>query len=309
MDDSLTTTSFLLSGQIYKMGAEAAEALKETSPPLEGVSPVKLEKPLVILPGWTTRPDKFDHLVAKLTEGGRNGGQAYYLQDGGVYSDPECRHPVEELAPEAKVFVAVYHDELEPPHVTAPQVDRSLQELVRRGFPDKLDVIGYSMGGIAARKYLDNGGENFGRVMLLGTSNHGTKFATLAKKAIERDLNWALSLSGLTAAHLPAMEWMAAEGKNGQDNPQLHELNQNYDRQLNQAESITVVGSDGLMTPSFGWWPMRGGDGLVEAASLELPDTPLKLLPGKGYKHHGNLVHDTDAFAQMRDYFQWTVDG
>lgn len=306
VDDALITSQFLGAGKVYELGFEAAQELAKVSPPLHDVSPVNLERPLLILPGWTTEPSKFDHLVAKLTEDGRNGGKAYFVKDGEVYDDPECSQRVEQLDPQAKIFIAVYHHVLQTPPETAPQIDRSIQELQQRGLTGKLDVIGYSLGGVAARKYLDNGGQDFGKVVLLGTSNHGARLATLAREVIERDLNWALSMSGITVAHLPAMKWMSEEGPEGRDNPDLYELNENWDRQKSQAEEVLIIGSDGIQTPTQGLWPMRGGDGLVARSSLEMPDTPIEVFPGKGYKHHGQLVHDSDVYHEMTEFFGWT---
>lgn len=306
--DMVALSHFVGAGQLYKMGAQAAEKLKAVEPPLTGAPNVRMERPLVIVPGWTTRPDKFDHLVARLTDGGRNGGQAYYVRDGQVYLDKECSVPTETVPPEARVFIAVFHDVLQPPDETAPQIRRSLETIASLTGSQKVDSIGYSLGGLATRVYLDQGGEAMGRVMLLGTPNHGTRFARLGCRIVQRDIQWAMSLANLSAAHLPALEWMGALDPEGEENPQLADLNRRWSEQQSRAEAVLQVGGKDMITPSSGLWPMARGDGLVEVSSLDLPGLETRLLPGEGYKHHGNLPHDRDVYEQMIAFFGWAPD-
>ncbi|MCA9794282.1 MAG: alpha/beta fold hydrolase [Candidatus Eremiobacteraeota bacterium] len=308
VDDMVNVTQVLGAGKLYEMGAAEAARLRAESPPLQDVPNVLLDRPYAIVPGWTTRPEKFDALVARLTAGGRNGGRAYYVKEGKIYLDKECTQVSEQADPQARVFVMVFDDVLSPPDRTAPQLDSDLKAVRRATGQEQLDLLGYSMGGLATRVYLDQYPERVGKVMLLGTGNKGSRLGKLGARLIARDIQWAMRMAGLTAAHLPAMEWMGASNRDGRDNPHLAALNDNWDHQVAQTESLEIVGGKDLPTASSGWWPMAGGDGMVEASSLEMPGVPVKLLPGKGYKHHGNLPNDSDVYREMVDFFGWQPD-
>lgn len=307
VDDMVNLSHLIGAGKLYKYGAQAAERLKEQAPPLQDVPPARMKRPFMLVPGWTTRPSKFDHLIARLTEGGINGGKAYYLKDGQVYDDPDCTValPEDGVPAEARIFIAVYQDVLQTPAQTGPQLDQALATVRRVTGADKVDAQGYSQGGLTARVYLDQGGQDIGKLFLLGAPNQGTRFARLACRLIRRDIQWALNLAGLTVADLPAMEWMAAVGRDGKGNPLLTDLNSRWDEQKQRVEAVYQVGGRDLITPSSGLWPMSRGDGLVESSSLDVGDLAVKLLPGEGYKHHGNLPNDSDVYREMMDFFGW----
>ncbi|MGE0488874.1 MAG: esterase/lipase family protein [Vulcanimicrobiota bacterium] len=308
VDDMVNVSQILGAGKLYEMGAAEAARLKAERPPLQDVGNVLIDRPYVIVPGWTTRPEKFDALVARLTSDGRNGGHAYYVKDGSIFVDKECSQPAAHVDAQARVFVVVFDDVLSPPDRTAPQLDRAFRAVRQATGSERLDLLGYSMGGLATRVYLDEYPERVGKVMLLGTGNKGSRLGKLGARLIARDIQWAMGMAGLTPAHLPAMEWMGASDRDGRDNPHLAALNDHWSHQVAQTESLEIVGGKDLPTASAGWWPMAGGDGMVEASSLEMPGVPVKLLPGKGYKHHGNLPNDSDVYREMVSFFEWRPD-
>ncbi|MGE0487620.1 MAG: esterase/lipase family protein [Vulcanimicrobiota bacterium] len=299
--DTVSSLSHLmLAGKFYADGASAAKQLMQTADPLQDVPLVTIDRPVMIVPGWTTKAEKFDHLVARLTEGGRNGGQAYYVRHGQVFSDKDCTQPTQVEAG-ARVFVVVFDDVLDTPDQSAPQIGEALEVVARATGSDRIDTLGYSLGGLASRVYLEQGGERMGRLMILGTGNHGTRFAELATRLIEKDVSWAMNLAELNAAHLPAMRWMASEA----NNPRLQELNRTWTDQLARTEGVKIVGSDGLWTPSMGRSSFVGGDGMVESNSLAMPGVEVDVLPGKGYKQHGNLPNDSAVYREMAEFFNW----
>lgn len=304
IDTLSSLTHVIYGGALYGQGAEEAGQLLEAGDPLQDVANVAMERPLVIAPGWTTKAEKFDHLVAKLTQGGRNGGQAYYVRDGVFFSDQDLTQRVEHLPQDAKVFVAVYESTVDPPDKTGPQLRTDIEAIQQRLGVDRVDGVGYSLGGLAMRAYLDGGGE-LNHFMILGTSNHGTRFSQMTKRLIEKEMDWATELAEVDPSHLPALMWMSPES----ESPVLEAFNSRWQEQKSRAGRVLIVGSDGLRTPSLGGWPLAGGDGLVEAESLKMPDTEVVVLPGKGFKQHGNLPHDSDVFRTMTDFFGWQPDG
>lgn len=297
LQDARALTQLLIAGKLYQMGAREAAKLAETHPPLYGAPTVTLARPLMIVPGWTTRPEKFSALVEHLTRDGANGGRAYFLRGGQAYQDPACSQRLDSIPADARVFVSVFEDPLQPPDQTAPQLQENLKRIGQG--PASVDLMGYSMGGIAARVALDQGCDAMARVVLLGTPNRGTRFAHLASYVIQRDIGWAMRMAGLSIADLPAMEWMAV------GSPHLEKLNATWDRQQSRADILTL-GADGLITPTDSrFWPMGKGDGLVEARNLRPPSGKVSLVHGEGYKHHGNQPNDTQIFIEMARFFDW----
>lgn len=300
-DDILCTSGILTSGILYKAGVAQARTFMADNPPLRDVAPVSIERPYIMVPGWTTKPDKFDDLVNKLTEGGRNGGHAYYVQNGEFFADGALTQKVEHPPADAKVFVAVFENSHQDPSTTAPQLSKNLTAIRQATGSEKVDIEGYSMGGLCTRQYLDQEGQGVGKVMLLGTPNHGTRFAQLATRVIKRDIKFALKLAGVAPIDLPAMDWLSA----GHDNGHLQQLNSRFEQQKAKAESLVIVGSDALPTPGSTKVPLRQGDGMVAANSLQMPDTNNVLLTGRPTLHHGSLPSDSGVYQQRAEFFGW----
>jgi pimeloyl-ACP methyl ester carboxylesterase len=303
VDDMVNLSQIVAAGQMYRMGAAQAQAWMARHPALQDVPHVRMERPYVMVPGWTTKPEKFDALVTRLTEGGRNGGRPYYVRDGRFFADKALTQPVQTVPPQARVFVQVFHDTLQPPTETAPQLERSVASIQKATGSDKVDVEGYSQGGLATRVYLDRGGRGVGKVLLLGTPNHGTRFSELSKRIIQRDIAWAMNMARLTVADLPDMEWLAAGA-----NPQLADLNSRWEQQRSRAEGLKILGSAELPTPSRGLMPLRQGDGLVEARSLGMPRVEVEVLKGKPTLQHGALPSDSDVYRERAEFFGWTPE-
>lgn len=302
--DALATAQFAGSGYLYKEAAKEAAAQLEKTPALSDAPTVRLEDPFMIAPGWTTRPEKFDALVNHLLKVPENGGRAVYLKEGGAFTDKECTQPTE-VKDTDKVFVAVYDDVLSPPEKTAPQLEQAVK-MIKSVHGEKIDVMGYSLGGLAVRKMLDGQKEKVDQVAFMGTAHQGTRFAALASYVIKRDINFAMNLGGLNATHLPAMSWMMPVNPDDPEaSPKLSELNKNLERQQAQATEMFTVGGAGLATITKPWGGTVGGDGLVQATGLKLGDVPTVALKGRGTKQHGALPNDTDAFVELMKYFHW----
>lgn len=302
--DILAVTQFAGSGIQYKNAGKKAKELNDKYPPLADSPQVKMYDPLVIVPGWGTRPEKFDNLIAHLLSSGENGQRAVYLKDGQAYLDHECTQATR-IASSDKVFVTVFDDPLNAPDVSAPQLEQAVAAVKASGFKH-IDVLGYSMGGLSVRKMLNDTDTKLDQVALLGTANQGTRFAALAEYIIQRDIKWAMSLGGISVADLPAMGWLKTwNPAQPESNPNLDALNKNFEKQKAGATEILSIAAEGLQTLTKSWGGHTGGDGLVPSKSATLPGLPTKYLKGKGNKHHGNLPHDKDVVASLTEYYGW----
>ena len=302
--DAAAVIQFAGSGLLYKNAGKKAKKLNEQFPPLANSPKVKMYDPLIIVPGWSTEPDKFDDLVAHLLSSGENGERAVYMKDGKPYLDGACTQTTQ-LGPSDKVFVTVFDSPLDSPDASAPQVEQAVEAMQAAGFKH-IDVLGYSMGGLSVRKMLNDNDTKVDQVALLGTASQGTRFAALAEYIIHRDIQWAMSLGGIGAADLPAMSWLKTwNPEKPESNPKLDALNKNLDKQLAGANEFLSIASTGLATLTKSWGGHTGGDGLVPSKSATLPGLPTKYLEGKGNKHHGNLPHDKDVVSTLTEYFHW----
>lgn len=285
---------FMVAGVVYLWGKHQAKQLEKKQPPLQDVPNVKLSRPLMLVPGWNTETGKWKHLTEKLLASGLNGSQAYYLKEGAAYADPECLQRLDKLPPDARVLVNVWDSEVSPPHVTALQLEQNSKLLG----DTRCDMIAYSMGGLAARKFLSNGGDGVGKLMLLGSPSQGTRFAQMAGHILKRDMQWAMGFAGLSGADLPAMEWLAA------GSAQLQQLNSQWPSQQAELEATLIVGAKSDLTPSTtGFAGFAKGDGMVETSSLPLTTTPTRVLDGEGFLHHGAMPHDSQVFRELTRFF------
>lgn len=296
--------SLLVGGSLFLRQKDQAQQLEESAPPLTHVPNVALSRPLVICPGWNTEWHKFDFLTHKLMASGQNGPGVVYLNQGRAFQDAECSLPLQQIPKNSKVFVNIWDSRKSPPQVTAPQLRQNLALVHEALGPDKVDVIGYSMGGLATRKYLDDGGADVANFMMLGTPNNGTRFGQMSARVIGRNVEWALKFSGLTPEDAGAMEWLAAGAE------KLEDLNSRWPQQKGRVEKAEVVGGRLLATPATGWIPFKAGDSMVEAGRLTLPEMESVVLDDTGLLNHITLPHDSQVYREMQRFFDWTpVEG
>lgn len=277
---------------------------EETKPPLTDVPNVRLGRPLVICPGWNTERYKFRHLVHKLEASGEN-GHAVYLQRGQAYADCECTKKLElsQIPSNTKIFVCEWDSIKAAPDVTAPQLAENLEAVQHLTGAERVDLVGYSMGGLAGRKYLDNGGDAVGRFLMLGTPNQGTRFGEMVARVVDHDVDWAQKLTGVSGEDREVMRWLAHNGD------ELKELNGRWPQQRARVDQAMAVGSRQEWTPTRKWTQLSRGDSMVEPDALQLDGMPTAVLHGSEYLHHGSLPHDSQVYGEMMKFFGWEPAG
>ena len=303
--EDFTVGARLLSlGQIYLSTEKHRDKKYTENPPLAGSPPVKIQQALVLVPGWKTTRQAFDPLADKLLEGGRNGGKIYFVQKGEFFHDRDCTALVaskELTTSDAKVFEVAFSDVRLPPTEAAKELKVNFEKIKKLTGQDRLDVSAYSMGGLATRCYLDEGGEDIDQLLTLGTPHRGSQFAAWAHHALQRDLRWAISMAGLIPADIPALTWLAPE----KVNPNLQNLNARWPEQKSQVNEVLIVGGVGTPSAQAGWWPVTKGDGLVATDAVAPPGEKSLLLSGQ---HHSHLNNNADVYDTMREFFGWAED-
>lgn len=272
--------------------------------------PARLDRPVIFVPGFNMKPDCFSHLTRKLTENGANGAVTYFVRDGGFYEDFACEKPCQ-VAPgdRARVFVASFHTTGQPPDLTAPQLDADLRAICAATGQTRVDAVGYSMGGLATRVYLDQGGERVGRFAMLCTPNQGSALAKISQWLLEieregRDVKGLLNWKGLRQQDAPALHWLRPTN-GGSPNFHLLDLNRRWPGQLNRVESAVVLGSASHQkTYSTYLWPLKG-DGTVTAGSLQLPGLPRKLFTTPDRGTHAEMPFKPEVYDFLHEFFAW----
>lgn len=289
--------SLLGAGLLFKRSKEKALAAEGAA--LQDVPNVKMSRPLLLCPGWTTDLHRFDTLGNRLLASGQNGSSAVYLNQGKAYKDNECTLPLDQIPKNTKVFVNIWDDRRSAPEVTAPQIKQNMELIQSALGPTTVDLIGFSMGGLASRKYLDDGGEHVGKFATLGTPHQGTRFGQWSNRVLEHGVGWACKPLNLTDKDAPAMQWLAA------GTPNLQELNANWPRQRARVEDSLFLISHNQLTPSTSWRPMVAGDGLVELSHATLPGAPSKILKDSPFLNHETLPSDSKMYREMSSFFGW----
>ncbi|MGE0494627.1 MAG: lipase family alpha/beta hydrolase [Vulcanimicrobiota bacterium] len=273
---------------------------------LEGPA-VRLERPFMLVPGFKTARDRCENLVEHLTADGQNGGRPYYLFEGGCYLDPECTQKLEAIPEDAKVFVTFFDQWNSPPDQSHPQVDRHLNQISDALDTDKVDVMGYSMGGLASRAYLDQGGKRIGKLLQVGTPNHGAGIARVARTAVAlhdegRSVNFLLNLKALHSSDAPALDWLMPDAAG--ENPRLDDLNSRWPQQKAAVEDFAIVGAAHGRGLTELLYP-TSGDGLVEESSLHLEGVEVKLVASPDLSNHSYLLTNPEVFQHAVDFFGW----
>lgn len=264
---------------------------------------VQIDRPFVIVPGYRTKRSAFDDLIERLVGNGLNGGRPYYVRDGSFFSDKDCKKSVE-VPKDAKFFIVVFDSVLEAPDKTVGPLGVCLAAVKKATGYNRLDVDGYSMGGLATRLYLDRGGNDIGKPFLLGVPNRGARLATLAQFVIQNHVKFAMKAHHLTPEHNDALKWLTTDGSTD-GNPLLADLNSRWHQQYARVEAMHSVGSKRRVTLNLSGNGLTWGDGVVDAASVQAPVGTVTMLSGKGHKLHGHLHRDPEVYDQMVAFFGW----
>lgn len=296
---------FAVGGGRYLFSKLSTLAAVAVTGGLQGEDEVTLSRPLLGVVGFMGRLGDTAHLREHLTENGQNGGSTYYLKDQKVYRDDTFQEamPPDWTDANARVFQLVPRDRSQSPEVTAEQLGPALQQIAAITGQPKVDVAAHSLGGLGARIYCTGGGQGIGRLMMVGTPNLGLRAATLAEWAVTEQIGWAMMIGNLGPQALPALQWLRSVSDG---NPQLEDLNSRWGDRKKSLEEVKVVGSGGRLTASADESGWGDGDGLVNSASLALPETPVTVLPGSWSQGHISLMNDRQVFREMSDFFKWT---
>lgn len=289
---------FVTGGLRFKYGKTVAKISQWWSDKLKSAPKVKMEKPVLMVPGFHGKPEQFECLIEQLTRDDSNGGQAIYINKGETFTDPECTVSGKPK-PDTKVFFMVHGHEASPVEV-ADDMALATEHIEKATGERRPDVLAHSMGGLAARIHCDRGNE-VGKLAMVGTPNQGSRAAMLTKAALVNGVGWAMAIAGVGVAAEAALSWMVPT-VNG--NEKLSALNDRWDQQKANTQATVVLGAKDFVTSnSYKNW--GSGDGLIEESSLAVGDVKVQTFAGVGRKHHNYQVNDKDFNKAIREFFDW----
>lgn len=304
--DTLKTSAHFVAGGAAFNAAKFVGELWQGHKGLTDQPKVTLERPVLFVPGFTTPVDPYVPLLEHLTSEANNGGKPYYVRSGIIYSDQLCNHPVTEtVSDDARVFLLIPHTRYDTPPQFAEQLAQDVEAINRFCNSQKSDLVGYSMGGISSRLFLDQGGKGAGKLLMVGTPNQGSRVGSLARWAVKNDVKWAMALANHAPAALGALNWLRSLSEGPQANPNLERLNANWASQAAKVEAVKIIGAEGLPTPGYSTVGWTTGDTAVEKSALGLPGLDVQIVKGGLTKSHETLMSDPDVFAAMSNFLEW----
>lgn len=269
----------------------------------------KLTRPLLLLPGWTTTQQALDPLVGRLTSANSaSQGPVTFVQNGRFFQDASATQPVgDQDAKKSKLFILCYPDRRAGTDQNIEQA-RAATRAITSIHDQKLDLIGYSLGGILARQLLSEAevqDSPYGKVALVGSPNHGTHLAACARRIVERDIDWAMKLGGAKVSDLPALHDMTV------GEPKQVQLDQALPHQLQACKGLINIGVDGVPTLGADLLMHPSGDGLATAQSVRLGQPAVdRLLDPRKSQQPDNLFHPVlmeapAIYAELSEFFGW----
>ena len=277
--------------------------------PIEGAPAVELERPLVMVPGYRSKADCFDSLANTLVQDGKNGGRWYLLEDGAAFDAAEPDQAVLMIPGDAKVFVTRFEGNVEAPDQAAQALSTYIDQVTEATDHEKVDLQGYSMGGLTCRSHLDQEDDpKVAKLMQVGTPNHGSGLARLATVYLEerpQDFGevGVLEKKMVAGNDHAAASWLQPAGR---ANPQLEGLNSRWELQRGKLEDFKVVGSDSRRTVGPNFIP-QSGDGIVHAKSLALPGEQPVMVDPEIDLGHSDLVRSREVFEEAQEFFGWQI--
>ena len=164
--------------------------------------------------------------------------------------------------------------------------------------------MAYSQGGLATRKFLDEGNDKIGKLMMLGTPNLGAGLADFSKFMYDAQdkgyaVDWLMHSKHLGPDDEASIRFMAS------DSPVLGDLNTRWDNQMAQTEGFTIVGSAVDKTLHYGWPLHQDGDTMVEKQHLAPAGVEPQLLEEGPWVKHADLPYSAQVYSKMLDHFDW----
>lgn len=287
-------------GLVYRAEGKLTESRETLYQPSEKLPTPTIARPFVLIPGWTTTHRNFNTLTDHLTRDGANGGETYFVKQGNFYTrnaDGDLQ-PLATPPPNGRVFELVWTDTHQSPDKNVPEMRQNLEAICQATGFDKVDVEGFSMGGLDTRLYLDQGGDRINRHMMLGTPNRGTRFGDLVLDVLDRDVQWAKKFADIGENDRDSMYWLRQEA----NSPLLQDLNSRFPQQAQRVPTLSV-GANIMPTAGKSWFTR--GDGLVPATSLELPGCTTLVLHEA--MQHGRLNDDATVQHVRAIFFGWRL--
>lgn len=256
------------------------------APPEE--DPPELERPVLFVHGYNGAAENWGNFRDWLTRDDINHNGGLVKGDGTTPVDPT-----------GMVFSMQFQRPYNSCATNARELEAAVDQICQATGAKEVDLIAHSKGGIDSRLYIDQGNEKVKHLVMIGTPNHGTIMADL-------ELNFrALGLPVFPpfqdAEVNQALRDLSVDRINEHhqvNNPTVHSLNVNLDRQKARAEMMTIDGN-GVPTLSDRSILTVRGDGVIPRHSVELPGVERShkwWVTHTAVKNHPDVLRKATAF-------------
>lgn len=228
------------------------------SPPEE--APPVLQRPVLFVHGYNGAAENWSTFTDWLTRDDINHKGGLVKGDGTSQVDPQ-----------GKVFQMQFARPYNSCATNARELERAVDQICRATGSREIDIVAHSKGGLDSRLYVDQGNEKVNHLVMIATPNHGTILADLELNF--REMGMPLFPPFEDAEVNQALRDLSVDKVNNHNqvnNPTVHGLNVNLDRQKARVEMMTVDGN-GVPTLSDRTVLTFRGDGVVPRHSVELP--------------------------------------
>lgn len=228
------------------------------SPPEE--NPPRLQRPVLFVHGYNGAAENWQTFVDWLTRDGINQGGGLVKGDG---TSP--------VAPQGRVFQMQFQRPYNSCATNARELEAAVNQICRATGAKEIDIVAHSKGGVDSRLYVDQGQEKVKHLVMIGTPNHGTIMADMELSF--RQLGLPIFPPFQDPEVNQALRDLSVDRMNDHNqpnNPVVHDLNVNLDRQKARAEMMTIDGN-GVPTLSDRSVLTFRGDGVIPRHSVELP--------------------------------------
>lgn len=230
-----------------------------------------LQRPVLLVHGFNGSAASWRQMRTWLTKNPAN-------TDGGVV------HAGSSVNGKGKVFTMEFARPYNSVRTNSKELRSAIDQIVRATGALEIDVVAHSKGGLDNRAYIDEGSEKVKKFVIVGTPNHGSVLADVELHL--RELGVPLYPKTDDGEVRQALNDLREDrvGKNGPNNPLLHDLNKNWTRQCERAD-ILLISGNGIPTLRSKSWLTFKGDGVVARSSVEMPNVPMKNV--KSTNHFG----------------------
>lgn len=248
--------------------------------PLPAAAPKTLQRPVVMIPGFSMDASSYDRMAQYLSKNPANGQAAVYVAADQQFhrgsASGEVMSPADVAS--AKIFEVQFSDPFSGSAAKGDEITAAMDAIqqAKGGSSLDVDVVAHSAGCTNFRNYLDTRSDaekakiHVQHAVLIGPASHGTLMGD----------------AGAVGGGVLGPEVKAAAAELEPSSPLVKGLNQRWDDQKKQVSGgFSIIGVEARdlgrvlpNTPDWGKHKLAPGDGFMPVDQLAMPGARLSVL-------------------------------